>query len=45
GPDALERFVFKIKDELLDIQEDLFALAEMIMALGDLKMYNKVIKC
>jgi hypothetical protein len=45
GPDALERFVFKIKEELLVIQEDLSAPAEMIMALGNLKAYNEVTEC
>ncbi|CAI2186381.1 19272_t:CDS:1 [Funneliformis geosporum] len=45
GPDALERFVLKIKEELLAIQEDLSALAEMIMAPGDLKAYNKATEC
>src|SRR6266496_6005792 len=37
GPDALERFVLKIEEKLLVIQEDLSAPAEMIMAPGDLK--------
>src|ERR1051325_6509114 len=45
GPDALERFVTKIKEELLAIQEDLSAPAEMIMAPGDLKAYNEATEC
>ncbi|CAG8490958.1 8715_t:CDS:2 [Racocetra fulgida] len=40
-PDTLEKFVTKIEEELLAIQEDLFASAEMIMAPGDLKSYNE----
>ncbi|RIB21546.1 hypothetical protein C2G38_2176282 [Gigaspora rosea] len=45
GPDTLERFVTKIEEELLAIQEDLSALAEMIMAPGDLKSYNEATEC
>ncbi|EXX64617.1 hypothetical protein RirG_140970 [Rhizophagus irregularis DAOM 197198w] len=45
SPDALERFVTKIEKELANIQEDLSAPAEMIMALGDLKAYNEVTEC
>ncbi|PKB99118.1 hypothetical protein RhiirA5_383434 [Rhizophagus irregularis] len=45
GPDALERFVTKIEKELANIQEDLSAPAEMIMALGDLKAYNEATEC
>ncbi|GBB86331.1 hypothetical protein RclHR1_12750010 [Rhizophagus clarus] len=45
GLDALERFVTKIEEELLAIQEDLSAPAKMIMAPGDLKAYNEVTKC
>ncbi|CAG8832111.1 13463_t:CDS:2, partial [Gigaspora margarita] len=37
GSDTLERFVIKIEEELLSIQEDLSVPAEMIMAPGDLK--------
>ncbi|PKB92784.1 hypothetical protein RhiirA5_443404 [Rhizophagus irregularis] len=44
GPDALERFVLKIEEELLTIQENLSAPAKMIMASGDLKAYNEVTK-
>ena len=35
GPDALEKFVIKIEEELANIQEDLSAPAEMIMAPGE----------
>ena len=45
GPDVLERFVLKIEEKLLAIQEDLSALTEMIIAPGDLKTYNEAIKC
>ncbi|PKY57581.1 hypothetical protein RhiirA4_478739 [Rhizophagus irregularis] len=45
GPDALERFVTKIEEELANIQEDLSAPAEMIMAPGDLKAYNEATEC
>ncbi|PKK57676.1 hypothetical protein RhiirC2_797610 [Rhizophagus irregularis] len=45
GPDALERFVTKIEEEQANIQEDLSAPAEMIMAPGDLKTYNEVTEC
>ncbi|PKK65416.1 hypothetical protein RhiirC2_715562 [Rhizophagus irregularis] len=45
GPDMLERFVTKIEKELANIQEDLSAPAEMIMALGDLKAYNEATEC
>ena len=45
GSDVLERFVTKIKEELLAIQEDLSAPAEMIMAPGDLKAYNEATEC
>jgi hypothetical protein len=44
-PDALERFVIKIEEELLAIQEDLSASAEMIIASGDLKAYNEATEC
>ncbi|CAI2172022.1 3988_t:CDS:2 [Funneliformis geosporum] len=43
--DALERFVTKIEEELLTIQEDLSAPAEIIMASGDLKEYNEATEC
>ena len=45
GPDALEKFVERIEGELLNIQTDLFAPAEMIMAPGDLKAYNDATEC
>src|ERR1044072_3638867 len=45
GPDALERFVTKIEKELLAIQEDLSAPAEMIMVPEDLKAYNEATEC
>ena len=45
GPDALERFVTKIEEELLTIQKDLSVPAEMIMTSGDLKEYNEVTEC
>lgn len=45
GPDALERFVTKIEEELLAIQEDLSAPAEMIMVPGDLKAYKEAKEC
>ncbi|CAG8644327.1 11001_t:CDS:2, partial [Racocetra fulgida] len=45
SPDALEKFVTKIEEELANIQEDLSAPAEMIMALGDLVTYNKATDC
>ncbi|KAF0520568.1 gastrula zinc finger protein xlcgf46.1: PROVISIONAL [Gigaspora margarita] len=45
GPDALEKFVTKIEEELANIQEDLSAPAEMIMAPGDLETYNKATDC
>ncbi|UZO18727.1 uncharacterized protein OCT59_010039 [Rhizophagus irregularis] len=45
GPDALERFITKIEEKLANIQEDLSAPAEMIMAPGDLKAYNEVTEC
>ncbi|CAG8464061.1 9397_t:CDS:2 [Gigaspora margarita] len=40
-PNALERFVLKIKDELLAIQEDLSAPADIIMAPGDLEAFKE----
>ena len=45
GPDALEKFVERIEGELLNIQTDLSAPAEMIMAPGDLKAYNDATEC
>ncbi|CAG8693800.1 15614_t:CDS:10, partial [Gigaspora margarita] len=45
GPDALKKFIKRIKGELLNIQADLFAPAEMIMVLGDLETYNNVTEC
>ena len=45
GSNVLKRFITKIKKELLTIQEDLSAPAEMIMAPGDLKVYNEATKC
>jgi hypothetical protein len=45
GPDALEKFVEKIEEELANIQEDLSAPAEMIMSPGDLKAYNEATEC
>ena len=45
GPDTLERFITKIEEEQANIQEDLSASAEMIMAPGDLKAYNKSTEC
>ncbi|UZO21357.1 uncharacterized protein OCT59_013753 [Rhizophagus irregularis] len=45
GPDVLERFVTKIEEEQVNIQEDLSAPAEMIMAPGDLKTYNEATEC
>ena len=45
GSDALEKFVERIEEELLNIQADLSAPAEMIMAPGDLKAYNKATEC
>src|SRR3954465_12091624 len=45
GLDVLEKFIEKIEGELLNIQVDLSAPAEMIMALGDLKVYNEVTEC
>ncbi|CAI2201139.1 4624_t:CDS:1, partial [Funneliformis geosporum] len=45
GSDALEKFVERIKEELLNIQEDLSASAEIIMASGDLKVYNEATEC
>ncbi|CAI2192389.1 197_t:CDS:2 [Funneliformis geosporum] len=44
GADALERFVTKIEEELLIIQEELSAPAEIIMAPGNLKAYNEATK-
>ena len=44
-PDALKRFILKIEEELLAIQEDLSAPAKMIMASRDLKAYNEVTEC
>ncbi|CAG8583114.1 15393_t:CDS:2 [Cetraspora pellucida] len=41
GTDALEKFVKRIEEELLNIQTDLSVPAEMIMASGDLRAYNK----
>ncbi|CAI2200531.1 14775_t:CDS:2, partial [Funneliformis geosporum] len=41
GSDALEKFVEKIEGKLLNIQEDLSAPAEIIIAPGDLKAYNE----
>ncbi|CAI2199345.1 4472_t:CDS:1, partial [Funneliformis geosporum] len=41
GSDTLEKFVERIEGELLNIQEDLSAPAEIIMAPGDLKAYNE----
>ncbi|GBB90497.1 hypothetical protein RclHR1_17490003 [Rhizophagus clarus] len=45
GSDALEKFVERIEGELLNIQTDLSAPAEMIMAPGDLKAYNDATEC
>src|SRR3989337_632077 len=45
GPDALERFVLQIEEELLAIQAYLSAPAEMIMAPGDLKAYKEATEC
>ena len=45
GPDALEKIVERIEGELLNIQTDLSAPAEMIMAPGDLKAYNDTTEC
>ena len=45
GLDALEKFVDRIKEELLNIQKDLSVPAEIIMTLGDLKVYNKATEC
>ncbi|GBB92688.1 hypothetical protein RclHR1_20410003 [Rhizophagus clarus] len=45
GSDTLERFITKIEKELANIQEDLFASAEMIIVAGDLKAYNEVAEC
>src|SRR3954447_112271 len=45
GPDALERFVTKIEEEQANIQEDLSAPAEMILAPGNLKSYNEATEC
>ncbi|CAI2187133.1 18765_t:CDS:2, partial [Funneliformis geosporum] len=41
GSDTLERFVLKIEEKHLAIQEDLSALAETIMTPEDLKAYNE----
>ncbi|CAG8448419.1 1730_t:CDS:1, partial [Cetraspora pellucida] len=45
SPDALERFVTKIKKELANIQKNLSVLAEMIIAPKDLKTYNEATEC
>jgi hypothetical protein len=45
GSDALEKFVERIKGELLNIQADLSAPAEMIMASEDLKAYKESTEC
>ncbi len=45
GFDMLEKFITKIEEKLLAIQEDLSILAEIILILKDLKLYNEVIKC
>src|SRR6266498_3206666 len=45
GPDALERFVLQIEEELLAIQADLSTPAEMIMAPENLKAYKEAIEC
>ncbi|CAI2196568.1 18513_t:CDS:1, partial [Funneliformis geosporum] len=43
--DTLERFVTKIEEELLIIQKDLLASAEIILTPRDLKEYNKITEC
>ncbi|GBB83668.1 hypothetical protein RclHR1_10370005 [Rhizophagus clarus] len=43
--DVLEKFVERIEEELLNIQVDLSAPAEMIMTPKDLKAYNESTKC
>ncbi|GBB91050.1 hypothetical protein RclHR1_18160002 [Rhizophagus clarus] len=45
SPDALEKFVERIEGELLNIQTDLSAPAEIIMASGDFKAYNDATEC
>ncbi|RIB30535.1 hypothetical protein C2G38_2152524 [Gigaspora rosea] len=45
GSDALEKFVDRIEEELQNIQVDLSAPAEMIMAPGDFKTYNEATDC
>ena len=45
GPDALEKFVDAIERELLEIQTDLSAPAEIIMKPGDYKAYNEATEC
>ncbi|PKK59306.1 hypothetical protein RhiirC2_719902, partial [Rhizophagus irregularis] len=45
SPDILKRFVTKIEEKLANIQEDLSVSAEIIIAPGDLKVYNKVTEC
>ncbi|CAG8850546.1 33864_t:CDS:1, partial [Gigaspora margarita] len=45
GPDALKKFVDTIEKELLEIQTDLSALAEMIMEPNNYKRYNEATKC
>jgi hypothetical protein len=44
-PDVLEKFVDRIKEKLLNIQEDLSTPAKMIMMPEDLKAYNKATEC
>ncbi|CAG8834548.1 38206_t:CDS:2, partial [Gigaspora margarita] len=45
GPDALEKFIDAIKKELLEIQTDLSAPAEMIMEPNNYKRYNEATEC
>src|ERR1700722_2363076 len=45
GLDVLERFITKIEEKFLAIQEDLSAPAEIIMISGDLETFREIKKC
>ena len=45
GPNALEKFVDKLEEELAEIQADLSSPAEIIMEPGDHTAFNEAIEC